>query len=191
MHFHAISEGSPFFWGIIGEIYWTSLSGNSSFSWIWPLLTCQTIEQPTCLEAFLTSNFRLNYDDVIKLNHNLFWSMDRVKVNSSAYRHWHRRPDWAIEWDLKVSRFFRVWNDEASQNVGRQSSFPPSPKRQKQLNYILLYYSTVRNDFLFRVLVSKHEIEKRNSRSRLYARDWKKEFLVLVSKNEIFIKISQ
>ena len=34
------------------------------------------------------------------------------------------------------------------------------------------------------VLVSKPEIEKGNSRSRLEARDWKKEILVLVSKHE-------
>ena len=39
------------------------------------------------------------------------------------------------------------------------------------------------------VLVSKHEIKRKNSRARLEARDWKKENLDLVSKVEIGLSL--
>ena len=45
--------------------------------------------------------------------------------------------------------------------------------------------------FYFSFSSRNTRLKKGNSRSRLEARDWNKEFLVLVSKNEIFIKISQ
>ena len=55
----------------------------------------------------------------------------------------------------------------------------PGNSRENQPDFFSLDH-----DFLFLVLVSKHEIEKRNSRSRLEARGGKKEILALVSKYE-------
>ena len=57
---------------------------------------------------------------------------------------------------------------------------------------LIFSHLTMRNHCLFLVLISKHKIEEEEiSRSRLNARNWKKEILVLVSKNEIFIQISR
>ena len=47
----------------------------------------------------------------------------------------------------------------------------PGNSRENQFDFSR---SAIRNDFLFLVLLLKHDIEKRNSRSRHEARDWKK-----------------